>query len=1029
MSAIILSLPGIFLCIWYSSSAVLKLLSYQAALEEKSDLSLEMFHIYLHDILRRDTNWIMYSDEPEKSKIDVFNLNIAKGDLITMYAQADRENDRKYVPARLCLNSRVQCRDVEVRLRGNRHWHLLSRKKSLKIRVTDGKPFQGHETFNLVNHVSPMVVGQKIISDVADENNVMVPSYSFVRLLLNGEDLGVLHFQAQPDDSLFRRKAIMFSDFYSGDISSKADKMALWNDVGLWKKVTSRLHSNKHDVQRLTEFLHHITKSSYKAFSRFAKQHVNLEAFAAFEAIDVIFGIEQHGFRENQKLYFDPYIGSWVPVAWDLKGFKHDGVLNRVENPITIRLKMIPEYRALRNQMVWRLLNGDCSANRIRKRAKKQLEKIAPELANDRLFAAYKLLPKVNDFAFKMLRPMDFEKLNLVLESEMLSYERRVAFITNQLQKSEFYYRQGETIEMANVGKPVAPPVVSEEAAAETAADTDGAEIETVTADTKPTEPLSGPNVIVTKMADIPRVATDSMTVATGDTTETTDAETRSEAEAETPSLALAYRTPLDIVVAGESGISLKKITVDFRDCIRPEWHILQDGVAVATASHSTSAHFDADEVLYSSVALTERTKGDMDLSKLMVAPVPTRYGFELESNCPPENVEVFATHEITGNRVRAQKADAELLAQIPDSYPQETAVPAFEIGVLTPHPQSLTTPEITHMQFGPGIVEVDKTRVFDEYTHVTVMPGTVFEMGTRGGGKKGNADAAKDKVSLIFKGKVTMNGVEGNPIVFKSREMTPWGGIALQGRNTRGSVLSNVIFEDGSNIEGQPVIYTSMVNIHDTGDVTVSGCEIRNNHGPGDSFHSAYVNNMTISGLTVENATMDAVDIEFSSVEITRLFIRKTGDDGLDLMDSEITMTDSVILGCKQHGISVGENSNLKATDFLVAWTTNGIFGKDASQIEIGTGLLMRNQTGVRVGKSTGLYGGDVEVSANTLYVMGAKKLIARTDRKKTRLDDGKILYGFVDDRPLRHLFADVLDISGHEGLNAWLAEREVRQ
>ena len=1025
MSAIILSLPGIFLCIWYSSSAVLKLLSYQTALEEKSDLSLEMFHIYLHDILRRDTNWIMYSDEPEKSKIDVFNLNIAKGDLITMYAQADIENERKYVPARLCLNSQVQCRDVEVRLRGSRHWHLLSRKKSLKIRVTDGKPFQGHETFNLVNHVSPMVVGQKIISDVADENNVMVPSYSFVRLLLNGEDLGVLHFQAQPDDSLFRRKAIMFSDFYSGDISSKSDKMALWNDVGLWKKVTSRLHSNKHDVQRLKEFLHHITKSSYKDFSRFAKQHINLEAFAAFEAIDVIFGIEQHGFRENQKLYFDPYIGSWVPVAWDLEGFKHDGVLNRVENPITIRLKMIPEYRALRNQMVWRLLNGDCSANRIRKRAKKQLEKIAPELANDRLFSAYKLLPKVNDFAFKMLRPMDFEKLNLVLESEMMSYERRVAFLTNQLQKSEFYYQQGKTIEIGNAGENVAPPVVQEDGGEETVAETDGAVTETATSDTAPTEPLTGANVVVTKIGDAPGNAADPMALATNDKSGTTDAEEQGEANA--PSL--SFRTPFDVLVAGQSGISLKKITVDFKDCIRPEWHILQDGVIVAAASHSTSARFEADEVLYSSVALTERTKGDMDLSKIMVNPLPTRYAFELESNCRPENMEVFATHEITGNRVRAQKADAELLAQIPTAYPKETEVPVFDIGVLSPHPQSLTTPEITHVQFGPGIVELDKTRIFDEYTHVTVMPGTVFEMGKKGAGKKGDAAAAKDKVSLIFKGKVTMNGVEGNPIVFKQREMTPWGGIALQGRNTRGSVLSNVIFEDGSNIEGQPVIYTSMVNIHDTRDITVRGCEIRNNHGPGDSFHSAYVNNMTISGLTVENATMDAVDIEFSTVDITRLFIRKTGDDGLDLMDSEVTMTDSVILGCKQHGISAGENSTLKASDFLVAWTTNGVFGKDASRIEIGTGLLMRNQTGVRVGKPTGLYGGDVEVSASTLYVMGSKELIARTDRKKNRLDDGKILYGFVDDRPLRHLFADVLDISGPEGLNAWLAEREVRQ
>lgn len=977
MSAIILSLPGVFLCVWYSSSAVLKLLSYQTALGEKVAMDFELFQVYLHDILQRDVNWIVYSDEPEKSTIDLFNLNISKGDLITMYSQADKDDDRLYVPARLCLNYQVQCRDVEVRLRGSRHWHLLSRKKSLKIRVTDGKPFHGHEVFNLVNQVSPMVVGQKVISDVADENGVMVPTYSFVRLLLNGEDLGVLHFQAQPDDSLFRRKAIMFSDFYSGDLNKKADPMALWNDVALWNKVTSRLHSNKHDVQRLKEFLHHITQSSYHDFARYARQHVNFEAFAAFEAIDVVCGIEQHGFRENQKLYFDPYIGSWVPVAWDLAGFKHSGVINRVENPITIRLKMIPEYRAMRNKAVWELLNGDANTNRIRKRARKQLEKIIPELTNDRLFSAYKLLPKVNEFAFKMLRPMDMDKLNLVLESEMLSYERRHAFLLNQLQKNEFYYQRGATMEVAPT--PVEP--VSAEPS-----DSDVTESGELSAGD-------------TAASDA------SVDVANGET---------AEEDAPKPEAGVLYRTPLDIIVAGETGVTLRDISVAFdTDCWHPVWKILMGNTVVATADKSTSATFTFDETLYAAVALTERMKGDADLTRIEVATVPTSYPLMMESSCKPGNVDIFATHEITQNRIRAQKPDAEVLAMLPKTFPSEQDVPQFSVGVLSPHPQTMTTPEIKQIQLGPGIVKVVKTRVFNEYTHVTIAPGTTFEMG--------------NNVSMLFKGQVMMNGVAGNPIVFKQSGEKPWGGVALQGRNTAGSIISNVQLEDGSNIVGQPVVYTSMLNLHNSENIIVQGCKIRNNHGLWDAFHGAYVKNLKIADLTVENVTMDAVDIEFCTADITRLFVRKTGDDGLDLMDSEVRFSDSVIIGCKQHGISAGENSWLKATDFLVARNVNGVFGKDASKIEIGTGLLMRNETGVRVGKPTGLYSGDVEVAASSLYILGAKKLVTRADRKKNRLDDGKILFGFVDDRPLRHFFSDVIDISGPEALDEWLSEREV--
>lgn len=914
---------------------------------------MEFFHIHLYDILQRDVRWILSPGEPEKSKIETLVLQVNHSNMIELYEGAGKTSGRSYVSAKMSVNSQRKSYDVEIRLRGSRHWHHLSRKKSMKIKVIDGTPYRGHRVFNLLNQATPLVIGQKIIADTASENGVMAPPYEFVRVVLNGEDLGVFHFQAQPDDTLFRKNRTMFSDFYSGNLSESEDQMALWEDTSHWKKVASQLHSNSEDIRRLEEFLKNISNASYAQFASYAKQHIDMAAFAAFEAIDVVFGVEQHGFKENQKLYFDPYKGSWVPVAWDLRGFKHDGVINRVENPITIRLKMMPEYRAMRNAAVWKLLVGDASINQIRKRTRKLLAKLAPELVNDRLFSAYKQLPKVNEFAFKMLRPMNMERLALVLKSEMMSFGRRHAFLMNQLQKNEFFYRLGETQE---------PPA--------------------------------------SQLNSVGGVAEDD--VENGDVKNYEEVEQR-------------YHTPLELIVAGQADIALEKLAVQFDNCPSPDWKILWKGRQVTHASKNHTSDFSVEKVLSAAVMLVERKKGDADLNKIKVETIPTPHSFVIDSNCNPSAVEIWGTHQITANRIRAQKAPVDLLAQIPDTFPSDSAIPKLKIGTLAPHPETLKKNRVHEVQVGPGPVVVSNTKVYDEYTDVTVAAGTVFEMGK--------------KASLIFHGKVTMEGTASQPIVFKGSGKKVWGGVAVQGPYTEGSVLKNVVLERGSHIKGQSVVYTSVLNIHHTQNILVEGCTIRKNKGSGDGFHSAYVKELVLRDIRIENVKMDAIDIEFSTGQITRAWIQNAGDDGIDLMDSKIRVSDSVVLGCFQHGISAGEHSSLQATDFLVAWSRNGIFAKDSSHVQIETGLLMHNDTGVRVGKPTGLYGDDVEVAANILYILGAQKSVVRGDRKKNKLDDGQILFGFVDERPLRHLFDDVLNIKDSKQLDGWMKEREARQ
>ncbi len=189
------------------------------------------------------------------------------------------------------------------------------------------------------------------------------------------------------------------------------------------------------------KLLDNIRSMSVREFARFAQTEMDLEAFATFDALDVAFGGDQHDFREDHKLHFDPYRGRWGPVAWNFRGFRHDPMFNLVENPVLLRMKMIPGYLSLRNRILYDLLADECSVSSVRARGRKILKKLSPELAADRFFDAYKLLPRVDQYHRQMVRPMDLRRSVLVFESEMTTYRRRHAFLMREIKKNPMWIR------------------------------------------------------------------------------------------------------------------------------------------------------------------------------------------------------------------------------------------------------------------------------------------------------------------------------------------------------------------------------------------------------------------------------------------------------------------------------------------------------------------------------------------------------------------------------------------------------------
>jgi len=277
--------------------------------------------------------------------------------------------------------------------------------------------------------------------------------------------------------------------------------------------------------------------------------------------------------------------------------------------------------------------------------------------------------------------------------------------------------------------------------------------------------------------------------------------------------------------------------------------------------------------------------------------------------------------------------------------------------------------------------------------------------------------------VSLIFLGKVVFDGTRAAPIRVESLGPLPWGGIAIQGPATAGSRLSNVLVSGGSKPTWRSVPYPSMLNIHHTSGIAVNGCHFSQNGPESDAVHIAYVEGFELSDTAFIKIPGDALDLEFTTARIRRMRVIDADDEGLDVMGSNVTISDSIVLGARGNGLSAGEESEVHVQNTLIAGCTVGALAKNAADIALSGSVLYDNETGVRTYQRTVRYAGESDITADVLFVAASKKkALDRDDREDDRLERGRLLLDLPQPGVLEHMREDVLELSSWQNLKSWI-------
>ncbi len=436
LSGLFLAAPLVMGTVWYAWSSFASVERYRRVLDAKGQIDVELFQVALHDELTRDLRALTLDERPLVGRLPTYELSLSRSDLDTLGTQLGGGGAKTYVTGLLKANGDIH--EIELRYRGEQPWHSLGVQKSMKVKVTRGELVDGVRVFNLLNDPTPFGLEDQIILDLARESGLLTPDYRPVRVRLNNNDLGVFRLESQPDESLIRQNHRIPGNMYSGDAEKLPGNPTigpLFSSTVGWTKNANRSEADTADVSELARFIGAVRDASHLEFAAYAQESLDLVRYARFDALDVVFGGDEHDFLSNHRFYADPYRGTLEPVAWVFRGFSRDESFNGVDSPLLIRLKTTPGYLALRDRAVYALLTGPASVPAIHDRAERGVAGLAEELAADPYWDAYKLLPRATRLHRSLNRPMTFDRWILATEYEIDGFAKRSRYLLDVLEE------------------------------------------------------------------------------------------------------------------------------------------------------------------------------------------------------------------------------------------------------------------------------------------------------------------------------------------------------------------------------------------------------------------------------------------------------------------------------------------------------------------------------------------------------------------------------------------------------------------
>jgi hypothetical protein len=309
---------------------------YKKATTFNLNYSFTNFHHFINEYVGRQYQKLTAEALPGQTSLPSFYLYADEQDLESLESNLPASGKLEFKKSHIKVDNPELSSEAEFRYRGGMDLHWLYEKKSIRIKLPPYTTYRNERQFNLVNPSTIHTITDWVSYDMARSIGLLTPEYFPARLFINNETNGLHFFLSKVDESFLRKNNRMPGSIYSGDTIyvpepfGKSDgvgekvyaykgRPSLWFDERLWQKDASRNMESENNREDIELFIKTVNEPDPMVFMEKFELHFDKKQFYRFWALDKLVGSDHHDLFHNHRIYFDPYLGKFEPIEWDIR--------------------------------------------------------------------------------------------------------------------------------------------------------------------------------------------------------------------------------------------------------------------------------------------------------------------------------------------------------------------------------------------------------------------------------------------------------------------------------------------------------------------------------------------------------------------------------------------------------------------------------------------------------------------------------------------------------------------------------------
>jgi hypothetical protein len=207
---------------------------------------------------------------------------------------------------------------AKLRIKGDNIDHLHGKNWSFRIQLKDDESLHGMRTFSLQHPKTRNYIHEWLFHQALLQEDIISLKYDFVRVKLNGDDLGVYaieeHFEKQLIESNRRRDGpiLKFSEELFWENRRDDYTFNVSEIIGFKEK---KLLSNSDSRQKYQQAIRLL--EAFRQGQKSAGDVFDVERFARYFALTDIFGAHHSLSWINLRFYYNPVVERFEPIGFD----------------------------------------------------------------------------------------------------------------------------------------------------------------------------------------------------------------------------------------------------------------------------------------------------------------------------------------------------------------------------------------------------------------------------------------------------------------------------------------------------------------------------------------------------------------------------------------------------------------------------------------------------------------------------------------------------------------------------------------